>query len=202
LQEQSTNGLSLRAIDYIWTMMTKIYREKWSADTCYGEHVDHDGNLSLTAKDWQQFLAGLTDQQIKTGINVTLKKAEAWPPNVMEFKKYCLSRELEGVPTINEVYSILAFNKNKEGSIKDRYKHPLVFYISQNNDVDMQKVRGDSRKVAIESITTVYNRFIQKGWPDWKPEHLLNPLLIEQKKAGKEQWNKNFANLREQIRLR
>jgi hypothetical protein len=71
--------------------MTKIYREKWSADACYGEHVDEEGNLSPTAKDWQKFLAGLTDQQIKTGIHVMIKKAEAWPPNVMEFKTFCMS---------------------------------------------------------------------------------------------------------------
>lgn len=201
MQEPSTNGLSLRAIDYIWTMMTKIYREKWSSDVRYGEHVDQAGNLSQTAKDWQKLLAGLTDQQIKTGINVTLKKAEAWPPDLMEFKKYCLSRELEGVPSVDEVYGILAYSKKKHGSIRFRYKHPLVFYISQDDKLDMQNVFGSSLKVAMELITPVYNRLIQDGWPDWKPEHLLNPNLIDHKPAevNKELGRKKFSEIRKML---
>jgi hypothetical protein len=179
--------------------MTAIYGDKWI--TPNGVSIV-DGELSATAKEWKFCLGGLTPQQIKTGFNLLVQKLEVWPPKVIEFRKLCLSSTLEGVPSVEEVYGILAYNKNKEGSIKDRYKHPLVFYISQDNDVDMQKVRGESKKIAINEITQVYNRLIQDGWPDWKPEHLLNPLLIEQKKADKDQWNKNFASLRDQIRLK
>jgi hypothetical protein len=191
--------LSESAIVFIWEKMTVIYADQWVSRNGL---LHENGKYTAAAQEWSETLAGLTNRQIKSGFDALRKNGEEWPPNVMKFKNLCLSGELEGIPSVDEVYSILAFNKNKEGSIKDRYKHPLVFYISQDDDVDMQKVRGDSRKVAIDSITTVYNRLLQEGWPDWKPEHLLNPLLIEQKKADKEQWNKNFASLRDQIRLR
>jgi Replication protein P len=177
--------------------MVVIYADQWVSRNGL---LHENGKYTAAAQEWLETLAGLTNRQIKSGFDALRKNGEEWPPNAIRFRKLCLSSELEGVPSIDEVYNILAFNKNKEGSIKDRFKHPLVFRVSEL--VDIQTVRGYSLKIAINAITPVYNRVIKEGWPDWKPEHLLNPLLIEQKKAGKEQWNKNFANLREQIRLR
>jgi hypothetical protein len=203
---QTPSPLTDTAILFIWGKMTAIYGDQWISRR--GQSYDVNGNISPTAKEWQTSLAGFTPQQIKAGFKAMDKKLDIWPPNLYQFKTYCLSLELEGVPSVDEVYAILAYNKNKEGSIKDRYQHPLVFYISQDSKFDMQTVRGESVKIAITAITSVYNRLILEGWPDWEPEHLIDHKLLEKKLTDDEktmkleQRKKGFASLRDQIRLR
>ena len=146
-------------------------------------------------------MAGLTGKQIKSGFDALRKNGEEWPPNAIRFRKLCLSRELEGVPTVDEVYNILSTVSKRKGSIRFRYQHPLVFYISQDDKLDMQNVRGSSLKIAIGLIAPVYDRLMRDGWPDWKPEHLLNPNLIEHKPAAvsRDLGRKSFSEIRKSL---
>jgi hypothetical protein len=201
---KTPQSLSNDGILFIWKKMTAIYGDQWVSRR--GPSHDLNADILPTAKEWSESLGGLTPQQIKAGFKAMDKKLDIWPPNLYQFKTYCLSRELEGVPTVNEVYEILSYKNRKRGSVKDRYKHPLVFRISEL--VNMATVRDGFKTEVLPLITTVYDRLIQEGWPDWETEHLLNHKLLEQKpteeeKAMKlEQRKKNFASLRDQIRLK
>jgi hypothetical protein len=201
-------SLSNEGILFIWKKMTAIYGDQWVSRR--GPSHDLNGTISSTAKEWSESLGVLTPQQIKSGFKAMDKNLDIWPPNLYQFKTYCLSSNLEGVPSVNEVYEILSYKNRKRGSVKDRYKHPLVFSISKL--VNMATVRdgyGDGdKKEAISAITSAYNRLIQEGWPDWEPEHLVNHKLLEQKPTEEEkaqkldQRKKGFESLREQIRIR
>jgi hypothetical protein len=177
---------------FIWEKMAVIYADQWVSRNGL---LHENGKYTASAQEWLETLAGLTNRQIKAGFDALRESGDEWPPNVMRFKNLCLSSNMEGVPSIDEVYKILAFNKYKEGSIKDRYKHPLVFRVSEL--VDMRTVRGCSVKIAINAIKPVYNRLLQEGWLDWKPEHLLNPNLIEHKpqEVNKELGRKKLAEI-------
>jgi len=176
--------------------MTVIYADQWLSRNGL---LHENGKYTAAAKEWAETLAGLTARQIKSGFDALRKNGEEWPPNAIKFRKLCLSLELESLPTVNEVYNILAYNKNKQGSIKDRFEHPLVFSIA--NAVDLQKVRYESLKTAMQLITPVYDRLIKQGWPDWKPEHLLTPALIEKKptEVNSNIARKSFAEMRKSL---
>jgi hypothetical protein len=160
--------------------MTYIYGDKWIGIS--GTSVDDNDELTPKALSWQKWLSGINNQQIKNAFKLLVLEGHEWPPTLPEFRKLCLSRNFEGIPTVYDVYGILLYSKDKQGSIKDRYKHPLAFSIG--NALDKNELRSiGSLKKAMDKITPYYDRFIENGWPDWEPEHLLNPPLLENKKT-------------------
>jgi hypothetical protein len=185
------------AVFFIWSQMSYIYGDKWIGIS--GTSVDDIGNLTPKALSWQKWLSGITSQQLKNAFKLLVLEGNQWPPTLPEFRKLCLSRNFEDIPTVDDVYKILAFNKGKEGSVKDRYQHPLVFRISEL--VDLSMVRGAIPKIAMPLITNVYDRLLKSGWPDWKPEHLFKPNLIENKptEVNKQIGRKSFSEIRKSL---
>jgi len=72
-----------RAMRRLWERMLGIFGATWAR-----ERGDHEG---LTADIWAQGLEGLTLDQIGNGINQCAHWNEAFPPNLPQFMKLCLT---------------------------------------------------------------------------------------------------------------
>ena len=83
--------LSDDGVLFIWKKMTAIYGDQWLSRR--GPSNNADGSISEMAKEWKSILAGLTAKQVKEGFNTLVKNLIVWPPNAIDFRKYCLSRD-------------------------------------------------------------------------------------------------------------
>lgn len=86
--EQTPNEsgmLSDKQMGQLWERMAEMYGHRWTSS--YGTD-DRNGT-------WRKGLAGLTPQQIGTGLVACLKRRprdgdEDWPPTLAEFRAMCL----------------------------------------------------------------------------------------------------------------
>jgi hypothetical protein len=158
--------------------MLSIYGHKWASHL--GLADDGTGALTDAAKTWQKGLAGVTVEQIKHGFDVLIFKNHDWPPSLPEFRKLCLSRSAENIPSIDEVVSILVLVSSKKGSIAARYEHPLVFSISQQ--IDMHGLRSAKTVDAKRLVKPIYERLVNSGWDGWPDHAHEDQLAISQDK--------------------
>lgn len=75
----------------LWTRMTEIYNHRWTSAN--GE--DPRGSAGQT---WAKGLAGLTPQQIGSGLEAAIARGDGWPPTLPEFRGLCL-----GIPEFAKV---------------------------------------------------------------------------------------------------
>ena len=169
--------LSDKMICNIWQRMATIYGYKWVSHM--GNADSGNGILTDASKTWQKGLRGVTIEQIKYGFDVLIFKNHEWPPSLPEFRKLCLSNMISGVPSMDEVLKVLISVQGKNGSLASRYRHPLIFAISQ--EIDMFELRTAKTMDAKRLVNAVYEKFIDIGWSDW-PEH----AHIEQKAIARE----------------
>jgi hypothetical protein len=162
---------------HIWKRMLSIYGHKWASHL--GVASDANGLLSDAAKTWQQGLSGVTIDQVKTGFDTLILKNHDWPPSLPEFRKLCLSNVPSGIPSMDEVLNVLVSVQGKNGTLASRYKHPLIFAISQN--INLFELRTAKTLDAKRLINAAYEKFIDTGWQDW-PEH----AHLEQKAIARE----------------
>lgn len=64
-------------------IMQAKYKHKWTSG------IDDDDVHALSMLDWQEALAGLTDEQIKTGISKLPTGNDDWPPLAGAFRELC-----------------------------------------------------------------------------------------------------------------
>lgn len=145
--------------------MLSIYGHKWSSHL--GSASDGDGHLSDAAKTWQQGLAGVTVEQIKHGFDVLIFQNHDWPPSLPEFRRLCQQNVFQGIPTLDEVVSILVMVKSRSGSLVSRYRSSLALAISQHEAVDMHALRTAKTGEAKRMIKPVYDQFLITGWTGW-----------------------------------
>jgi len=160
--------LSERVINRIWEKMSAIYGHRWVS--AYGVHVDESGKLSQAAETWSMGLSGLSREQLAHGFEYLLKNGKEWPPTLPEFREMCVQASTD-VPGLHEVVSILANARSREGSLVDRYRHPLVLAIAL--EVDMHALRTASTTKAEAMVGPAYKRLVAAGWPEW-PEHAFD----------------------------
>lgn len=161
----SGSVLSDKAMAHLWKRMIAIYGHRWHAPL--GPCVDGNGRLSESALTWQAGLSGLSLEQIKGGLEAMLRNADGWPPSLPEFRELCL-KSTGGAPDLAEVVRLLANASSREGSLVDRYRHPLVLAIAR--EVDMYALRTASTERAFRIVGPAYKRLVAEGWPGW-PEH-------------------------------
>ena len=75
----------------LWLRMADIYGPRWTS--AYGD--DPDGTAGET---WAKGLAGVTPQQLATGLTASIASADPWPPTLPEFRARCL-----GIPSLPQV---------------------------------------------------------------------------------------------------
>jgi hypothetical protein len=162
----STELFSDKVIAQIWKKMLEIYGHKWASHL--GSASDSDGNLTDAAQTWRQGLTGVSLDGLKDGFSAVATGSYDWPPSLPEFRKLCLSQEKAGVPTLDEIVSILVTASSRTGSLSARYKHPLAFAVSQ--EIDMYTLRTAKTVDAKKMLKQVYGKLVCSGWPDW-PDH-------------------------------
>lgn len=169
--------LSDKIICHTWQRMLSIYGHKWSSHL--GLADDGTGLITDSAKTWQKGLAGVTLEQLKYGFDMLIFKNHDWPPSLPEFRKLCLSNVNSELPSADEVLQVLVAVQSKTGTLASRYKHPLIFAVSQK--INMFELRTAKSLDAKRMIKSTYEKLILSGWQDW-PAH----AHIEQKAIEKD----------------
>jgi hypothetical protein len=159
--------LNDKIIAHVWTRMTAIYGHKWVSPM--GIAVDGMGILTDAAKTWQKGLSGVSVDGIRTAFSTLVTKNYDWPPSLPEFRKLCLGKG--DAPVLDEVVSMLVMVSSKQGSIAERYKHPLVFSIASR--IDMHSLRTAKTIEARRMVKPVFEDLISSGWEDW-PAHAFD----------------------------
>lgn len=138
-----------------------------------------DGILTDAAKTWKKSLAGITIDNLKHGFDVLIFKSHDWPPSLPEFRKLCLSNVDSCIPSVDEVINVLVSVSGKQGTVADRYRHPMIFAISQK--IDMHRLRIANNADVKRLVSDAYEKLIDTGREDF-PEH----AHVEQKAIAKE----------------
>jgi hypothetical protein len=158
---------------------------------------DDKTGLSDTAKIWKREFdkAGITRDMLSSGIDALgLKIADelknggnSWVPDVFEMCHLCRgNRQNLLVPSLDRVVSLLAFLGSRQGSIVDRYEHPIVFAVAQ--EVDMHVLRLSKTADIRRMVKPVYEHLLAFGYPDF-PDH-----AFEQPKALDHKRTQNFQD--------
>jgi hypothetical protein len=177
----------------LWKRMVAIYGHRWDAPL--GPCVDVSGRLSESAATWQAGLSGVSFEQIRHGLEALMLSGEGWPPSLPAFRELCL-KSTSGAPDLSEAVRLLANASSREGSLVDRYGHPLVLAIAR--EVDMYAMRTASTDRAFRLVGPVYKRLVAEGWPGW-PEHAHERprVLVYQRPASRASAMAGIAGLRD-----
>jgi hypothetical protein len=147
--------------------MQGLYPTKWNA--AMGEVSDGNGMLSVQARLWKRGLSNITTEQISRAVDHLTDNYSNYIPDLGEFKRLCLCRQ--DVLSINNVVHILANASSAQGSIVDRFKHPMVFAIAQSPDFDAHAFRTLSTQMCTAMVKPIYDSVAVKGWAEFLPEH-------------------------------
>jgi len=157
--------LAENVVTRVWERMTAIYGHKWTAHI--GAASTSSGDLTEAARTWQKGLAGVTTTQLGRGFSALIALGNDWPPSLPEFRALCLQAG-SAVPSLDETVRILANARSADGSLVDRYRHPLCLAIASG--IDMSELRCASTSKAMAIVGPVYKRFLASGWAEW-PVH-------------------------------
>jgi len=190
--EDAARRLSDRLINRIWEKMSAIYGHRWVS--AYGVHVDEFGQLSAAAETWAQGLSGLSREHLQHGFDALLKAGLEWPPTLPEFRDLCAARA--DVPDLAAAVRLLANASSRDGSLVDRYRHPLVLAIAL--EVDMYALRTASMDRAFRLVGPVYKRLIAEGWPEWPAHAHDKPKAVtHQRPANRQAAMEGIMGMRE-----
>ena len=127
-----------------------------------GKVSDEHGNLTPAAKTWKVGLEGLSPAEISEGFSKLVKSDFIWPPSLPEFRILCKGKS--NLPTVDDIVRMLVFLP-KDGSLADRYKHPLALAISRK--IDMFKLRTSSAHDCVQIVKPVYESLASQDWSEW-----------------------------------
>ncbi len=63
--------------------------------------------------------------------------------------------------------------KSRQGSLAERYRHPLVLAMAQDSGIDLFFLRTAKTAEARAHVRPVYEKMLSAGWADW-PEHAFD----------------------------
>ena len=102
--------------------MAEIYGHRWTAS--FGERINQD-------HAWASVLAGVTGQQLATGLSHLVSARLAWPPTAPEFLGFCEARptaESLGLPTEARAYSEACQNSHPCAQNVAKWSHQCVYH--------------------------------------------------------------------------
>lgn len=167
--------------------MQALYPTKWNA--AMGEMADASGNLSVQAKVWRRALEGVTGEQIRTAVDYLTDNYSSFIPDLGEFKKLCLKGTDKDVPSVEKIMNMVINASYAQGSIADRYKHPLAWAVAQHKDLDKHNLKTATTRQALAMITPVYQDILQSGWQGFTESDYEVRLSIEQKRSRTSELN-------------
>lgn len=88
-------------LETLWRRLAAIYGHRWVSN--YGSNPEGVGGDT-----WRHGLAGMTGDQLATGLRACALSGEGWPPTLPEFRALCF-----GIPSYSEVSVML-----KPGAVK------------------------------------------------------------------------------------
>jgi hypothetical protein len=145
------------------------YPNTWKA-TYFESPLDQSGNITTIAAEWVLQLTGLSNMEIKQGIdNLANRDNKAFPPNAMEFKDLCVGSEYESA--LNAIICRLQIGQVYEWTDKTAFNIWMV----------------NSSSFLNSNITRVPN-LVKTGLMALDKEN-LNPLPVYQVKQITEEEN-------------
>ena len=153
-----------------------------------GNAANENGTLTDAVKTWQSGLVGITPEQIANGLKKCVASSEEWFPSLPKFRNMCLQRD--ELPSISEIVQILLNSARSNENVAKRYKHPIAYAIVQSSGFDVLRFRYLNYEQAEKMIKPFYERLLQTGWEEFKPEHYEARKQLEytpDKDVGKEQ---------------
>jgi hypothetical protein len=165
-------------IKWLWLAMQGIYPNKWNA--AMGEVTGSDGKLSVQARTWQRGLSGVSNEQIATAIDRLTDNYNPFVPDLGEFRALCTQRA--DVPTVEQIVQILANSVPRQGTVADRFQHPMALAVMQHASFDYHCFKTASTKVCIDMVKPVHADLMQSGWECFKPEHYEEQRAIANNK--------------------
>jgi hypothetical protein len=158
--------------------------------------VDEKGRLTISAETWLICLGDVSLNQISQGLNRLMQSPETystWGVSVMKFKELCLQRN--DAPTLTESLAILHETPRINGSIANRYKHPMTFAIVQNRAFSEFEFRYGSHAQREAMVKPIYEQLLKTGWDGFKPEHYEEVKALPVLRSDPETAKRHFANL-------
>jgi hypothetical protein len=188
---------TLTLMSLLWSTMNVQFPNIWFSQ--YGQLgsktiVVKDGveikavELSEGAASWLTVLRinNITLDLLKNGFVQMAKiyptlpvEQQAFPPNCYQFCSYCLRNN--EVPSLTEVVILLANSEYIQGSVVEKYKHPLVYAIACDN-ISFSQLK-QSQSAAEKAIKLNYEKH-KNSYADFLPEHYPATKKLEQQKAA------------------
>lgn len=166
-----------KVMNHLWAVMATKFPNTWKAT--YSDSPFNSGLITSLASEWANQLTGLTNLEIKSGIDNLSNRAEKrFPPNAMEFKDLCTGNDFEEVlesvmcrmedGDSYEFTSKLAFNFWKKYS----------FDLSTMNNFDVARlVKQNIKFFDKDSLAPLPDYTIKALTDDLKPKY--DPTLRE-----------------------
>ena len=131
-----------------------LYGHRWTSAI--------DGIEEQAVAAWADTLAGITGEQIKSGIDTL---ACEWPPSAPQFRLHCLYAS--GVPRPDQALDLITSATYKSGTLRERYIHPAV--LAAATQVDVYELRRQNAHDVHKNFYPVYESLLQTCH-DWPPE--------------------------------
>lgn len=85
-------NLSRTDLSQFFARMEHLYGHRWTGQ--YGKPLNEQGDLTISARQWQADIGEFTPAQIRGALKATETEYQDWPPTVPQFKAMC-----RGVPS-------------------------------------------------------------------------------------------------------
>lgn len=173
--------------------MSAIYGHRWVSS--YGLHVDESGNMTQAAETWRLGLEGLSHEHLASGFSALLTAGMEWPPTLPEFRDLCLQSG-SNAPSLDEVVQVLVSVSTRQGSLVDRYRHPMCLALAR--ELDMYALRQASLERALAMVRPAYKRLVAQGWECWPAHaHERQQAIAHERSSDRQVARQALSGLRE-----
>lgn len=164
-------------VDRIYARLTAMYGRAFTS-VQGNSATDEDGKLTTIAETWYICIRDLNEAQLANGFKRLLDlRDDDYGMTAKKFRNLCLQRD--DVPTLQQVIDGLAQAPYRQGTVAQRFKHPLILAISLSNSFDSFAFNTMTHDQAKKHVSALYERFLKDGWEEFKPEHFETQIAIE-----------------------
>ena len=161
-----------------------LYGHRWTSAI--------DGIEEQAVAAWADTLAGITGEQIKSGIDTL---ACEWPPSAPQFRLHCLYAS--GVPRPAQALDLITSATYKTGTLRERYMHPAV--LAAATQVDVFALRRQNTHNAHKNFYALYESLLQTCH-DWPPECEAITDNVEPRRSSPDVAREWINSIREAMR--
>lgn len=189
-------------ITRIWERMTGIYTYRWTS-VMGSTPFNEKGEFTGQAESWVRGLTGIKIKLIDAALDKLndAPNASGFMIDLDAFKAMCLLRD--DLPTPEQCIPVLANAPYKQGSIVDRYQHPLIFAIRKHQAFNPTELKTASQKQALAMVKRVHALVISEGFAEFlesdyiERQALSAPVRVIDEKPIKERTAAMWEKIRE-----